>query len=88
MYSAGAYTFRDGIYSRVGIYFPGGHVHLFAMIKTKIPGPSIYSPGACTRREGVYFPCRHLLSSPACALIWHEKKIKCLPSSGKHLLSV
>ena len=42
------------------------------MIKTKIPGPSTYSPGTCTRRVGIYFR-RHLLSGWACALICHDQ---------------
>merc|ERR1711872_913362 len=32
-----------------------------AMIKTNIPGPSMYSPGACPRRVGIYFPGGHVL---------------------------
>ena len=61
MYSPGAYTLR------AGIYFPGSHVLLFGMIKTKNPGPSINSPSASTLRKaftlrvGMYFPGRHVL---------------------------
>ena len=55
MTDAPACSRRVGIYFHVGIYFPGGHAFLFAMIKTKIPGPSMYSPGAFPRRVGVYF---------------------------------
>ena len=61
MYSTGACTRWVGIYFHLGIYFPCRHVLLFGVIKTKIPGPSIYSPGACPRRVGIYLPCRHAL---------------------------
>ena len=60
MYSPGACTHRASIYFRVCIYFPARHVLLFGMLK-KLPGPSIYSPGACIRRVGVYFLARHVL---------------------------
>ena len=71
MYSPGASTLR------VGIYFPGRHVLLFGMIKTKNPGPSINSPGASTLLVGIYFPGSHVLffgmikkkfQAPACTL--------------------
>ena len=45
----------------VAIYFTGRHVLIFGMIKTKIPGPSMYSPGASTLRVGIYFPGSHVL---------------------------
>ena len=60
MFSLGACPRRGGIYFHVGIYFPARHALLFAMVK-KNPGPSMFSPGACTRRVGIYFPGGHVL---------------------------
>ena len=67
MYSPGACTHWEGIYFRVGIYFPDGHVLLFGMIKKNPMPQHVLTGRLCSRGKHVLlFGITKKIQAPAC----------------------